>query len=51
MAGDEWRSMPRGRTPEEKWLEMAYSNKTWIAQVDGGHPRRRQDPGSRRSRI
>ncbi|MEV0618659.1 ATP-grasp peptide maturase system methyltransferase [Nonomuraea sp. NPDC050404] len=34
-AGDEWRSMLRGRMPKEKWLELAYSDETWVTQVDG----------------
>ncbi|MEV0823869.1 ATP-grasp peptide maturase system methyltransferase [Nonomuraea rubra] len=35
MVGDEWRSMLRSRMPKEKWLELAYSDETWVTQVDG----------------
>ena len=35
MAGDHWHSLRRSHLPKEKWWEMAYSDKTWITQVDG----------------
>ncbi|UBU14549.1 ATP-grasp peptide maturase system methyltransferase [Nonomuraea gerenzanensis] len=35
MAGDEWRPLLRSSLSEEEWLELAYSDQTWVTQVDG----------------
>ncbi|MFC4016087.1 ATP-grasp peptide maturase system methyltransferase [Nonomuraea purpurea] len=33
--GPGWTPVLRDRTPGEKWLEMAYTDETWVTQVNG----------------